>query len=111
MEKDYFLWDIDGVLPSYQYVPDLGVIAKRKLEALFLFYEKNGLLTCRVTDDDGRVVKRAIRKSELTPDGCLLGSGPKNAVNRWLDSKGSDKDPPNMKILEKALAEIRGSKE
>ena len=111
MTEDYTLWNIDRTLERYKEIPDWKVSVERKLKALFIFYEKNGLFTCRVTDDDGRVVKRAVRKSELTPDGCLLGSGPKSAVNRWLDSKGSQKDPPNMKMLEKALAEIRSSKE
>ena len=111
MERDYDLWDIDFILTSYRNIPEWYVSIRRAYEALFVFYEKNGLLTCRVTDDDGRVVKRTIKKSELTPEGCLLGSGPKNSVERWFGSKGSQKDPPNMKILEKALAEIRGSKE
>ena len=111
MERDYDLWDIDFILTSYRNIPDWKVSVDRKFQALFVFYEKNGLLTCRVTDDDGRVVKRVIMNSELTPEGNLLCSGSRSAVGRWLDSKGSQKDPPDMKILEKALAEIRGSKE
>ena len=110
MERDYKLWDIDSMTETYRNIPDWYVSIRRAYEALFVFYEKNGLLTCRVTDGDGRVVKRAIMNSELTPEGDRLCSGPRNAVDRWFDSKGSQKDPPNMKILEKALAEIRGSK-
>ena len=111
MNKDYAVWNIDRLLEMYKEIPDWKVSVDRRFQALFVFYEKNGLLTCRVTDDDGRVVKRVIMNSELTPEGNLLCSGSRSAVGRWLDSKGSQKDPPDMKILEKALAEIRGSKE
>ncbi len=80
------------------------------MESLFLFLERNALLTCKVSDESGHVVKRSLMKSELTAEGLRLASGPKNPVHRWLGSKGSQKNPPDMKLLEKALAEIRAGK-
>lgn len=110
MENDYNVWNIDELLRSYVEVPDMAVSVQRTMEQLFLFLERNTLLTCVISDGHGQVTKRFIKKSELTAEGLRLASGPKNPIHRWLGSKGSQKNPPDMKLLEKALAEIRAGK-
>jgi hypothetical protein len=110
MGQDYELWNIEEVLKAYVNDPDMAKNVKIKMENLFLFLEKNSLLKCRIRDESGLVVKRLIMRSELTDEGGLLSIGQKNAVHRWLGSKSSQKSPPDMKLLEKALAEIRRSK-
>lgn len=110
MEKDYAVWNIDELLKSYVNVPDMAETVKVTMEALFLFLEANELLTCRVTNEEGRVTKRIIMASEITEEGGRLSNGPKNPVHRWLGSKGSQKTPPDMRMLEKALTEIRAGK-
>jgi hypothetical protein len=110
MEKDYAVWNIDELLKSYVNVPDMAERVKVKMETLFSFLEANGLLTCRITNEQGQVVKRVIMASEITGEGDLLSKGRKNPVHRWLGSKASQKNPPDMKMLEKALAEIRAGK-
>ncbi len=107
MSQDYELWNIEELLKAYANVPDMAEAVKIKMESLFLFLEQNSLLTCRVSNDSGQIIKRSIMKSELTDEGARLSSGPKNAVHRWLGSKSSQKSPPEMKPLEKSLAEIR----
>lgn len=107
MSEDFVVWDIDSILKSYTDIPEWEVSVSRKLEGLFVFLEVNGLLKCRVTDERGVVIKRAIKLSELTDEGKGMACGPKNPIHRWLASKGSQKNPPDMKMLEKALLEIR----
>ena len=109
MSHNYELWNIDGLLKAYVNVPDMAENVEKGMESLFLFLEKNSLLTCSISDEKGQVVKRSIMRSELTEEGARLSIGPKNAVHRWLGSKGSQKNPPDMKLLEKALAEIRSA--
>ena len=108
MSQHYEVWNIEELLKAYVNVPDMAESVKIKMENLFLFLERNSLLTCRVSDENGRVVKRSIMSSELTDEGDQLSTGPKNAVHLWLGSKSSQKNPPDMKLLEKSLAEIRG---
>lgn len=110
MAKDYSVWDIDELVAAYANVPDLAETVRTGMEALFKFMETQGLLTCRVTDEQGQVVKRQIMASQITEEGNRLSSGPKNPVHRWLGSKGGQKNPPDLKMLEKALAEIRAGK-
>jgi hypothetical protein len=104
---DYVAWHIDELLKMYRKYPDLAVGVEAKYEALFLFLEQNGLLTCRVSDSQGRVVKRFIMNSERTEEGKALCKGFKNAVLRWLHSTASAKIPPDTKALSKALVELR----
>ncbi|CAG2159122.1 hypothetical protein [Cupriavidus numazuensis] len=108
MGKDYELWNIDELLKAYANVPDMAISVQAAMEHLFLFLEKSALLTCTISDGHGVVTKSSILKSELTDEGRLLASGPKNPVDRWLGSKGPQKSPPDMRMLEKALTEIRG---
>lgn len=110
MEPDYTVWDIDGVLEAYRETPDWKVNVEVGYKSLFLFMERNGLLNCKVSDGRGGVFKRSIKASEITEEGRLLTRGPKNAVGKWMRSKGGQKNPPDMKILEKALADIRAEK-
>ncbi|MEN8642419.1 hypothetical protein [Pseudomonas sichuanensis] len=107
MSDDFVVWDIDSILKSYADIPEWEISVNRKLEGLFMFLEVKGLLKCRVSDGRGVIVKRAIRLSELTDEGKGMACGPKNPIHRWLASKGSLKNPPDMKMLEKALSEVR----
>lgn len=107
MTNDYPVWDIDVLVASYESAPDWQKSIETAMGSLFIFLERNGLLTCRVTDEDGRVVKRIIMRSEMTEEGNKLVEGPKSAVHRWAKSKKIINDPTNLGVLEKALAEIR----
>ncbi|AGQ33540.1 Uncharacterised protein [Serratia liquefaciens] len=110
MLDDYKMWDIDQLLGSYINAPDMAASVRQKMESLFLFLERNSLLKCKVSDGSGNIARRSLMRSELTEEGTKLASGPKNPVHRWLGSKASQKNPPDMKLLEKALAEIRAGK-
>lgn len=111
MSDDYVVWDIDQILEAYNNIPEWKDNVDVGFKCLFGFLESNGLLCCSVTDSStGNVVKRVIMDSEITQEGKLLTHGPKSPVNRWLGSKGAQKNPPDMKMLEKALAEIRNIK-
>jgi hypothetical protein len=110
MGKDYSVWNIDELALAYTNVPDLADTVRAAMEALFKFMETEGLLTCRVTNEQGQVVKRQIMASQITDEGNRLSSGPKNPVHRWLGSKGAQKNPPDIRMLEKALAEIRAGR-
>ncbi len=107
MSQDYVLWDIDELLKAYINAPDMAERVKIKMESLFLFLERNALLACRISNENGQVVKRILKKSELTDEADRLCAGPRNAVHRWLGSKSSHNRPPDMMLLEKALADIR----
>ncbi|MFC7422036.1 hypothetical protein ACFQNF_19440 [Iodobacter arcticus] len=109
MDKDYDVWNIDEILKAYSNVPDMAKNVKTALESLFIFLEKNSLITSTISDENGNIIKVFIKKSELTSEGLLIGCGPKNPIHRWLGSKSSQKTPPDMKLLEKALLEIRKS--
>ena len=108
MSEDYVVWDIDKILEAYDDIPEWKENVDTCFKYLFAFLEKNQLLYCKVTDASGQnIAKRIITNNEITPEGKLLTHGPKSPVSRWLGSKGSQKNPPDMKILEKALADIR----
>ncbi|EKS67892.1 hypothetical protein BURK_022710 [Burkholderia sp. SJ98] len=107
MIKDYAVWNIDELVSAYANVPEVARTVSETMEALFKFFETEGLLRCRVTDSDGKLIKRQIMASEITEEGELFSTGPRNTVQRWLGSKGAQKSPPDMKMLEKALAESR----
>lgn len=109
-DNDYTVLNIDSLSDAYAGTPDLAGALAVALEALFTFMENEGLLLCRVTDDRGRIVKRHIMASELTDEGDQLSNGPRNAVHRWLGSKGVTKSPPDLKILKKELAKMREKK-
>lgn len=107
MSEDFVMWDIDSILESYKDIPDWEVSVNNSLEALFRFLEVNDLLRCKVSNERGELIKRVVKFSELTDDGKSLACGPKNPVHRWLASKGAQKIPPDMKMLDKALWKIR----
>jgi len=109
VSNDYAVWDMDQILEAYADDPEFRASVEVGLTSLFVFLEKNGLLACRVTDSAGKVVKRTIMDSEITDEGKFLTHGRKNPVQRWLGSKAGQKNPPDMKPLEKALAEIRAA--
>lgn len=117
MNENYLVWghvaefsdsyhkmDKDGnIVPD----PDTQKRVRRKLTELRRFFADNGLLTVEAFDKQGNLIDREYRFNDFTEEGILLL---KRKEGAWLDSKGSRKDPPDMKILEKALAEIRAGK-
>jgi hypothetical protein len=109
--KDYTAYNIDGLLKGYRNYPDWVEKVNDAEEALFLFLERNGLLTCKISDDQGNVVKRFIMASDITAEGDRISLGSKNAVDRWSASQGGQKTPPDMKLLEEALADARAGAE
>jgi hypothetical protein len=107
VSEDYAVWDIDQILEAYVDEPEFSASVEVGFTALFVFLQEHGLLTCRVTDASGTLVKRTIMASEITGEGKRLACGPKNPVQRWLGSKAGQKNPPDMRPLEKALVLIR----
>ncbi|MEK7893133.1 hypothetical protein AAB992_39235 [Burkholderia contaminans] len=87
--------------------PETQGMVRRKLTALRRFFADNGLLTVEAFDDQGTLIDQECRKNDFTDEGIELLRRKEGA---WLNSKGSRKDPPDMKLLEKALAEIRAGK-
>jgi len=104
--KDFTMWDIDWMVQRY-IDPDMAGNINTAFETLFLFFEKNGLLKVSVSNPEGKIIKRTLKASEITKEGRLLTDGYKSPVDRWLSSKGRNKVPPDMRILEQALAEAR----
>lgn len=117
MKDNYLVWGtIEPIVAAYKMmneggdiVPDLEsqVIVRRMLIALTKFFAEHGLLTTKSFDDEGNLIDRDYRKHDFTDEGIELC---KRKVRAWMNSKASKKDPPDMKILEKALAEIRDGK-
>ncbi|MGT2473872.1 hypothetical protein [Paraburkholderia terrae] len=117
MSDNYFVWGpVVEFIKSYKMmdekgdiVPDIESqeIVRRSLIALRRFYADNGLLTVKAFDDEGCLIDREYRLQDFTEDGTELR---KRKVPAWMNSKGSKKDPPDMKLLEKALVEIRAGK-
>lgn len=117
MSDNYFFWGrVADFVERYKKMDENGNIfpdteiqevVRRKLTALRRFLADNGLLTVEVFDKQGNLIDREYRFNDFTEEGILLL---KRKEGAWLNSKGSDKDPPDMKILEKALAEIRAGK-
>jgi len=87
--------------------PDTQQIVTMKLTALRRFFADNGLLTVEAFDAEGNLIDREYRKNDFTAEGVELLRQKEGA---WLKSKASAKNPPDMKLLEKALAEIRAGK-
>lgn len=90
-------------------IPDLDTqqMVKKKMTALQRFFADNNLLTVDVFDVKGDLIDRECRKNDFTAEGIELLRRKEGA---WLKSKAAAKDPPDMKLLEKALAEIRAGK-
>ena len=87
--------------------PQTQEMVRRSLVALRRFFADNGLLTVDAFYPKGTLIDREYRKNDLTGEGIELLRRKEGA---WLRSKGSQKNPPDMKLLEKALAEIRAGK-
>ncbi len=90
-------------------VPDLEAqeISRKRQTALRKFFSDNGLLTVDAFDAKHNLIDREYRKDDFTADGMELLRRKEGA---WLKSKASAKNPPDTKMLEKALAEIRADK-
>lgn len=73
---------------------------------LIMFFWSNNLLK-KIPFCDGEFIDQEYRKSDFTEEGIEML---KRRAERWLDTKGAEKDPPNYKILEKLLAEIRAER-
>ncbi|WP_175816199.1 hypothetical protein [Burkholderia diffusa] len=117
MSDNYFVWGtVAEFIASYKMmdtdgniVPDVESqeIVKRTLTALRKFYADNGLLKVTAFDSKGELIDREYYANDFTDEGAELR---KRKVPAWLKSKASKSDPPDMKLLEKALAEIRAGK-
>ena len=117
MNHNYSVWGtVESIVAAYKImdgngniVPDVEsqVIVRRMLTALIRFFADNELLKVKPFDADGKLIDRQYFRSEFTDEGIALI---KRKESAWLDSKASKKNPPDMKILEKALAEIRTGK-
>ena len=117
MNHNYSVWGtVESIVAAYKImdengniVPDVEsqVIVRRMLTALIRFFADNELLKVKPFDADGKLIDRQYFRSEFSDEGIALI---KRKESAWLDSKASKKNPPDMKILEKALAEIRTGK-
>ena len=117
MTHDYLVWGtVDTMVSAYKMIDEKGdivpdvesqIIVKRMLTALIRFFADNELLKVKPFDADGKLIDRQYFRSEFVDEGIALI---KRKESAWLDSKASKKNPPDMKILEKALAEIRTGK-
>lgn len=117
MSDNHLVWStIESLVAAYKLmdeygnlVPDLDsqTIARRRQIALRKYFDENGLLTVKAFDGKGGVIDRQYRKNDFTNEGFELC---KRKVPEWLKSKTSAKDPPDTRLLEKALAEVRADK-
>jgi len=87
--------------------PETQQMVKRKLTALRQFFSDNKLLNVEMFDAKGNLIDIAYRRNDFTAEGIELLRRKEGA---WLKSKASAKNPPDVKLLEKALAEIRAGK-
>ncbi|MDZ4016958.1 hypothetical protein [Pseudomonas sichuanensis] len=106
---DYTLWDVDEIVSAYSEIPEWQVRTEEGFRYLFKFLQDNGLVSYDLVNDELSFIKRTIKISEVTDEGRKLVSGAKSPYLRWIKSKARDSVPPNMKILEKALMEIRST--
>ncbi len=81
-------------------------IVKRKLYAFLKFLEENKLLRKKLLPEPDWMLQK-FYKNDLTEEGLELI---KRKEGNWLSSKGSNKNPPVMTILEKELKKIREGK-
>ena len=100
----YKIMDVEGNI-----VPDIEAqtAVKRALTARVEFFHNNKLLKTNPFDEKGVLVDRQYFRNDFTEEGYELC---RQKVPAWLKSKASSKLPPDMKILEKGLADIRGEK-
>ena len=68
----------------------------------------NDFLNKKISNENGEIIDFIIKNHDRTPKGKLLSFGSKSPVRKWLSSKGSNSNPPNLKSLEKSLLEING---
>ncbi|WP_409279592.1 hypothetical protein [Pseudomonas defluvii] len=117
MEKNYLVWGtVEALLSAYKVLSENGdivpdnvaqEISRRRQVALRKFFHDNNLLGIKAFDDQGFLIDRCYYRNDFTVEGEELR---KRKVDSWIKSKASSKNPPNMSILEKALAEIRAGK-
>lgn len=115
MQENHSVWDsIESLVDAYKtmdgegnIVPDVEsqIVVRRALVARVEFFYNNKLLTINPFDDKGVLVDRPYSRYDFTDEGYELC---RQKVPAWLKSKASSKLPPDMKVLEKGLAEIRG---
>ncbi|NHQ88548.1 hypothetical protein HA050_20835 [Iodobacter sp. HSC-16F04] len=75
-------------------------MVRRSITALINFFAENNLLNDKKITE----TNRELRRDDFTPEGLELFIKKGGA---WLKSKASKKDPPNIKLLEKALFYIK----
>ena len=107
-DENYIVWDVDAILQAYENIPDMKEQVRRKYVALLQFYEYHGLLNKKISNENGEIIDFIIKNHDRTPKGKLLSFGSKSPVRKWLSSKGSNSNPPNLKKKKKSLLEING---
>nr|WP_319527519.1 hypothetical protein [Pseudomonas laurentiana] len=113
MDENYLVWgEVETLVSAYKLVGGAGSISndfesqevvRRMLKALIKYFSDNNLLV----EVGQACVGRAYYRNDFTEEGIELLRRKEAA---WLKSKASKKNPPDMRILEKALAEIRAAK-
>lgn len=116
-DSNYSVWGAaESIVSAYKVMDESGnlvpdrdsqSIVRRMLISRAKFFAENGLLTVDAFDKSGQLIDRQYFKNDFTEEGLALC---RRKVSAWMSSKGSKKDPPDMKMLEKALAEIRAGK-
>nr|WP_189396321.1 hypothetical protein [Pseudomonas laurentiana] len=117
MEKNYLVWGtVEALVSAYKVLNENGdivpddvaqEISRRRQVSLRKFFHDNDLLCVKAFDDEGRLIDRCYYKEDFTDEGEELR---KRKVDSWIKAKASSKAPPDLRILEKALAEIRTRK-
>ena len=117
MHKKHLVWaEIESITARYQMTDSDGkttpdtekqIIARRSLHALRNFFLKNDLLANKKINTRDKNIERNFYFNDFTEEGIELL---KRKVPSWLDSKSAQKNPPDMKSLERALTAIRSNK-
>lgn len=117
MHRNHLVWaEIESITARYQMTDSDGkttpdtekqIIARRSLLALRNFFLKNNLLANKKTNTRDKNIERNFYFNDFTEEGIELL---KQKVPSWLDSKSAQKNPPDMKSLERALTAIRSNK-
>lgn len=113
MNENYFVWGTVSSAIGHDYILDKnGEFVpytegqERRQSALISlrrFFADNRLLIVEAFDKQGNLIDREYRFNDFTGAGNILR---KRKESAWLNSKGSQKNPPDMKIPEKTLADI-----
>lgn len=79
-------------------------VVRRAVLAKYDFFYRNGLLLVNPFTPQGELIDRDYRVEDFSKIGYELC---RKKVPAWLKGKGSEKMPPDMSLLVKALAEAK----